>query len=54
MQAFLDVRYCPPPPNEVIFTPAVVIHPTVTRRYYIAIEEVLWDYAPDVDVNAIP
>ncbi|XP_060590444.1 ferroxidase HEPHL1-like [Ruditapes philippinarum] len=54
MQAFLDVRYCPPPPNEVMFTPAVVIHPTVTRRYYIAIEEVLWDYAPDVDVNAIP
>jgi hypothetical protein len=47
MEAFLDVKQCfkkSPLPKTI---------PQLTRTYFIAIEEVLWDYAPGLNLKAI-
>ncbi|XP_045184314.2 ceruloplasmin-like [Mercenaria mercenaria] len=54
MQAFLNVRQWPQLPEERLPEPVGVVRPGYTRRFFIAIEEVLWDYAPGVDINTIP
>ncbi|XP_060580095.1 ferroxidase HEPHL1-like, partial [Ruditapes philippinarum] len=48
MSSFLTVLKCPPAPAGPLVPPKLMF-PTLIRTYYLAIEEVLWDYAPGFD-----